>query len=967
MRDDGGFPKVSPADLGAEFVDFGWTDDVDKKKTGRRKKLQRKIKPGSFDTMGLSESVLRAIRRKGFRLPTPIQRKTLPLIMQGLDIVGMARTGSGKTAAFVIPMVEKLRAHSARAGARAVILSPTRELALQTHKVVKELGKHSDLRTAVLVGGDSMEAQFAELAAYPDIIVATPGRLMHHLQEVEGMSLRGCEYLVFDEADRLFEMGFAEQLKQILTAVGPSRQTLLFSATMPKALAEFARAGLKEPELIRLDADTKISPDLALAFFTVRHEDKPGALLYLLREVIPADQPTIVFTSTRHHVEFLHSLVEREGMQSAYVHGSMDQAARKIHIAKFRAGRVKLLLVTDVAARGIDIPLLDNVVHYDFPPKPKLFVHRSGRAARAGRTGTSYSLLTRDEMPFLLDLHLFLSRPLRPATVQGIREATAEAATLVPQAGSVYGTFPQAALDDALVRVRYALGSSHDLEGQLRSAENAFRLYLKTRPPAAAESVKRAKGLPKEGIHPVLAAALPSDALGGLEAQSDFAEIAEKLKSYRPSQTVFESEVAAARKGSGAGVMSTPGIIAAAPYERKMEVMRQKRQAHAAVIAASKARGEHGGRLASAATGDVASGSFGRGEQRSRGEQQEEEEEEEGSEGEQRGAAGSGSDDDAAQRRQGGGGGRKRKAAFVLATDPQQGRFRETGFYISHTPEDNDTDEKFYEVADGGFTDATMDLTAEDADGMRAQKQQKASFYWDKSGKKYVKLHPGEKIKAGKRVRTESGAKAASKGPSGLYEKWSKKTRLRVATGGAEESAAAVASQMGDRFKKGGRGWSNPFKAKLANAEARDEIKKPEQVRKERKVEERKREHLQKRASERRPKDDGKGGRKGGKPGGGGGNAFRGGVPGGGSRGGSSKFGGGGGGGGRGGGGRGGGGRGGGGGSKFAGGGGAGRGGGKPGGGSGGGFKGKGGLGPRTGGVPKGGSFGKPGGGKGRR
>lgn len=603
----GGFPSVAPSDT----VEFGWEDDKNKKLTGRRKKLQKKIKPGSFDTLNLSEPVLKAIRRKGYRLPTPIQRKTLPLILQGLDVVGMARTGSGKTAAFVIPMVERLKAHSAKAGARAVILSPTRELALQTHKVVKELGRHTDLRTAVLVGGDSMEAQFAELAAFPDIIVATPGRLMHHLQEVEGMNLRGCEYLVFDEADRLFEMGFAEQLKQILAAVGPRRQTLLFSATMPKALAEFARAGLKEPELVRLDADTKISPDLSLAFFTVRHEDKPAALLFLLREVIPSNQLTIVFTSTRHHVEFLQALLEKEGIEAACVHGSMDQAARKIHIAKFRAARVHVLIVTDVAARGIDIPLLDNVINYDFPPKPKLFVHRSGRAARAGRTGTAYSLLTREELPFLLDLHLFLSRPLRPAAVQGIREAAAEAGTLAPDAGSIYGTFPQAALDDLLVRVRAALAGSHDLSGQLKSAENAFRLYLKTRPGAAAESVKRAKTLPKEGIHPVLAAALPSDALGGLEAQTDLAEIAAKLKSYRPSQTVFEAEVAAARKGSGAGVMALPGLVAAAPYERRLEVMKQKRQAHAAAIAAAAAtkRRRSGGRAAATA-GTSASGNL---------------------------------------------------------------------------------------------------------------------------------------------------------------------------------------------------------------------------------------------------------------------------------------------------------------------------------------------------------------------
>lgn len=166
----------------------------------------------SAEAMGLSSWLLRAIKRKGFRLPTPIQRKAMPHILQGLDVIGMARTGSGKTAAFVIPMLERLKAHSLRAGARAVILSPTRELALQTNKVVRELAKGSDLRTAVLVGGDAMEAQFAELAQNPDILIATPGRLLHHLLEVEGMSLSGVEYCVFDEADRLFEMGFADQV-----------------------------------------------------------------------------------------------------------------------------------------------------------------------------------------------------------------------------------------------------------------------------------------------------------------------------------------------------------------------------------------------------------------------------------------------------------------------------------------------------------------------------------------------------------------------------------------------------------------------------------------------------------------------------------------------------------------------------------------------------------------------------------
>src|SRR4051794_10224274 len=232
--------------------------------------------------LGLNAHLLRAITRKGFSVPTPIQRKAIPLILERKDVVGMARTGSGKTAAFVIPMIERLKGHSARVGARALILSPSRELALQTLKVVKELGKGTDLKTVLLVGGDSLEEQFGLMAANPDIIIATPGRFLHLKVEMH-LNLSSIRYVVFDEADRLFEMGFAAQLTEILHALPPSRQTLLFSATLPKSLVEFARAGLQEPVLVRLDADSKISPDLQSAFFSLKSSEKEGALLHLLQ------------------------------------------------------------------------------------------------------------------------------------------------------------------------------------------------------------------------------------------------------------------------------------------------------------------------------------------------------------------------------------------------------------------------------------------------------------------------------------------------------------------------------------------------------------------------------------------------------------------------------------------------------------------------------------------------------------
>jgi len=213
--------------------------------------------------------------RKGYRVPTPIQRKCIPLVMDGKDVVAMARTGSGKTAAFLLPMFEKLKTHSAKIGARALILSPTRELATQTFKFTKELGKFTNLRATLVLGGDRMEDQFAAIHENPDIIIATPGRLLHLVVEME-LRLTSLQYVVFDEADRLFEMGFSEQLHEIIRRLPESKQTLLFSATLPKLLVDFAKAGLKDPVLVRLDVDSKLSEQLKQTFLATRADDKPG-------------------------------------------------------------------------------------------------------------------------------------------------------------------------------------------------------------------------------------------------------------------------------------------------------------------------------------------------------------------------------------------------------------------------------------------------------------------------------------------------------------------------------------------------------------------------------------------------------------------------------------------------------------------------------------------------------------------
>ncbi len=387
---------------------------------------KKKKKGAAFQSFDLAPHIYKGVMKMGYKLPTPIQRRSIPIILDGHDVVAMARTGSGKTAAFTIPLLQKLnhhyRAHNvlrtaagSASNVRAIIISPTRELAMQTNKVLGQIGRFTDLRACLLIGGESMESQFQALSEDPDIIVATPGRLVHHIQEVK-FTLTNVKYLVFDEADRLFEMGFAVQINQILQQTSEDRQTCLFSATMPKALAEFSRAGLRNPVTIRLDSESKISPDLDISFFSLRTREKLGALHHLLNEVIPSDQQAMIFAATRHHVELLENIIKRAGITCTSIYGHLDSEARKINIDSFHNRESRIMVVTDLAARGIDIPLLDNVVNFDFPAKPKLFIHRCGRVARAGRRGTAYSFVSNSEIPYLLDLFLFFGwkMPLLP-------------------------------------------------------------------------------------------------------------------------------------------------------------------------------------------------------------------------------------------------------------------------------------------------------------------------------------------------------------------------------------------------------------------------------------------------------------------------------------------------------------------------------------------------------------------------
>ncbi|KAJ2471037.1 ATP-dependent RNA helicase dbp10 [Coemansia sp. RSA 2322] len=555
----------SDLDMAVDGDSSGDESETDMIQRSVQAQNRKNKKSGGFQSLGLHPPLFRAVMNKGFKVPTPIQRKAIPVIMQGRDVVGMARTGSGKTAAFLIPMINRLKAHSAKVGSRAIVLSPSRELALQTHQVTKELVKYTDLRAVPIVGGDSMEDQFGIMASNPDIIVATPGRLLHLVVEMS-LDLSTIEYIVFDEADRLFELGFSVQLHEILGRLSANRQTLLFSATLPSTLVDFAKAGLQDPELIRLDVESKISQDLEMAFFNVKHDEKDGALIYLLRDIVGApvnsdktiksqawrrfgSRPpakakskdgssgqrcqTIIFVSTKHHVEYLNGLLTEYGFAVSHIYGSLDQSARKIQISRFAGGKTQVLVVTDVAARGIDIPILENVINYDFVDSSKVFVHRVGRVARAGRRGWAYSLVTADELPYVLDLQLFLGRPLHLGTSVYARKGRQPSFNKE----IVMGQFPLELTSMDKEWVDQAVAGNVNLEGQQKTASNGSKLYRKSKQSAASESYKRSKEiqLAESFSEPHV---LLSERIDPDERQR--MEMLRNLSGFRPNETIFE-------------------------------------------------------------------------------------------------------------------------------------------------------------------------------------------------------------------------------------------------------------------------------------------------------------------------------------------------------------------------------------------------------------------------------------------
>jgi ATP-dependent RNA helicase DDX54/DBP10 len=768
-------------------------------------------KGGGFQAMGLNAALLKAITRKGFSVPTPIQRKTIPLVLDRQDVVGMARTGSGKTAAFVIPMIERLKAHSAKIGARAIILSPSRELALQTVSVVKEMGRGTDLRAILLVGGDSLEDQFNAMISNPDIVIATPGRF-HHLKVEMKLDLSSIEYVVFDEADRLFEMGFAVQLTEILHGLPSSRQTLLFSATLPKSLVEFARAGLQEPKLVRLDAESKVSLDLESAFFTVNSSAKEGALLQIIQDIIqippaadmaasdgldkeekskkrkksaakmgnketPSEHSTIIFAATKHRVEYLAALLRLVGYSVSYAYSSLDQTARKMQVQDFRDGTSTILVVTDVAARGIDIPILSNVINYDFPSQPKIFVHRVGRTARAGRKGWSYSLVQDADVPYLLDLQLFLSRRL----VIG-QEKDAAPANFAEDV--VLGALPLDRLGTNCEWVSRQIEDDADLTALRMVAGKGEKLYTKTRNAASIESVKRAKGLLGQHsftqLNPFFAK------IGDANLLSDRDDLLARLRKHRPIETVFE--------------IGKRGVT-----DQTVDLLRKARSRLETRRYQTLKDTEKSLNPSNPRSPEIS------------------EKEEQGSIEQSHGLEDSGDDMQNAEMESASedeleitfsqGSGKKNQSSKP---------WQESEHFMSYTPRfSNFAEDKAYGVHSGsssnvrGGTDflvqaqnATLDLVNDELKGFGLPNRPQTR--WDKNSKKYVNVTNDEDGSRGaKMVKGESGLKIAASLRSGRFEAWKKSNQIdRVPRVGEDEAVN----------KHGGRVQLQRFKHRVQKA-----------------------------------------------------------------------------------------------------------------------------------------------------
>jgi ATP-dependent RNA helicase RhlE len=366
-----------------------------------------------FHALGLSETLLRDLVTAGFTAPTPIQAQAIPPALAGRDVIGCAQTGTGKTAAFVIPMIERL-ADLPKGQPQALILAPTRELALQILTTIEKLGRSRRVSATLIVGGADMQAQVRGLRQRPDVLVATPGRLLDHMWNGT-ILLSAIKILVLDEADRMLDMGFAPQINQILDALPEERQTLLFSATLPGDLARLVQASVNDPVRVMVAPSATTADGITQAVHHISHDAKGDLLLSLLG----SDKDTaLVFTRTKHRADRLGRMLGGAGHRVAVLHGDRSLSQRRSALEGFKRGTFRVLVATDIAARGIDVANIGHVINFDLPNCPEDYVHRIGRTARMKATGRATSFVTREDREQLRDIERLLGHtvPLAPGS-----------------------------------------------------------------------------------------------------------------------------------------------------------------------------------------------------------------------------------------------------------------------------------------------------------------------------------------------------------------------------------------------------------------------------------------------------------------------------------------------------------------------------------------------------------------------
>jgi ATP-dependent RNA helicase RhlE len=372
----------------------------------------------SFDKLGLRAELLRAVHEQGYTVPTPVQVRAIPAILAGSDLMAAAQTGTGKTAGFTLPLLQRLMVDAPRGArpVRALILVPTRELAAQVADSVATYGTHLPLRTSVIYGGVGMQPQVAELRRGVDIVVATPGRLLDHAGG-RSVDLSRVEMLVLDEADRMLDMGFIHDIRRILGLLPPRRQNLLFSATFPEEIRRLAAGLLERPEHIEVAPRNSTAENVDHIVYRVDRERKAELLAELIQR--GAWSQVLVFTRTKHGANRLAERLSRSGISADAIHGNKSQSARTRALAGFKSGQVRTLVATEIAARGLDIDGLPHVVNFELPFVPEDYVHRIGRTGRAGASGQAVSLVCVDEDGLLRDIERVLRRSLPVAVVPG--------------------------------------------------------------------------------------------------------------------------------------------------------------------------------------------------------------------------------------------------------------------------------------------------------------------------------------------------------------------------------------------------------------------------------------------------------------------------------------------------------------------------------------------------------------------